>query len=75
MICKKMRVQSWVILRMNKGSFIEAIDASNLSDQTKFRLNEINEVKSYFNSEIWERKVIDKSLVHTLLLLIILTKL
>ena len=29
---------------------------SNLSDQTKFRLNEINKIKDYFNSEIQERK-------------------
>ena len=36
---KKMTVQSWVILRMNKDSSVEAIDASKLSDQTKFRLN------------------------------------
>ena len=29
---------------------------SNLSDQTKFRLNEINKVKDYFISEIPEKK-------------------
>ena len=34
----------------------------NLSDQTKFRLNEINEIKDYFNSEIQERKIISKQL-------------
>ena len=31
-----------------------------LSDQTKFRLNEINEIKDYFNSEIQERKIVGK---------------
>ena len=31
-------------------------------DQTKFRLNEINEIKDYFNSEIQERKAISKKL-------------
>ena len=31
---------------------------SNLSDQTKFRLNEINNIKDYFDSEIQERKII-----------------
>ena len=36
---------------MNNGSSIEAIDASNLTDQAKFRLNEINEIKDYFDSE------------------------
>ena len=25
---------------------------SSLSDQTKFRLNEINKIKDYFNSEV-----------------------
>ena len=34
----------------------------NLSDQTKFRLNEINEIKYYFNSEIQERKTMSKKL-------------
>ena len=33
---------------------------SNLSDQTKFRLNKINKIKNYFNAEIQERKIISK---------------
>ena len=33
-----------------------------LSDQTKFRLNEINKVKDYFNSEIQKRKTMSKKL-------------
>ena len=33
-----------------------------LSDQTKFRLNEINKIKNYFNSEIQERKTLSKKL-------------
>ena len=37
---------------MSKDNSVEAIDASKLSDQTKFRLNEINEIRDYFNSEI-----------------------
>ena len=32
------------------------------SDQTKFRLNEINKTKDYFNSEIQERKTMSKKL-------------
>ena len=47
---------------MNKVSSIEEIDASNLSDQKKFRLNETNEIKDYFNSEIRERKAMNKKL-------------
>ena len=35
---------------------------SNLSDQTKFRLNEINKMKDYFNEEIQERKIMSKNL-------------
>ena len=33
-----------------------------LNDQTKFRLNEINKIKDYFNSEIQERKITSKKL-------------
>ena len=33
-----------------------------LSDQTKFRLNEINKIKDYFNPEIQERKTMSKKL-------------
>ena len=47
---------------MNKGSSVEAIGTSNLSDQTKFRLNEINEVTDYFDLEIQERKILIKKL-------------
>ena len=42
---------------------IEVINTySNLSDQTKFRLNEINKIKDYFNSEIQETKKPSKKL-------------
>ena len=34
----------------------------SLSDQTKFRLNKINKIKYYFNSEIQERKAMFKKL-------------
>ena len=34
----------------------------NLSDQKKFRLNEINKTKDYFNSEIQERKTMSEKL-------------
>ena len=33
-----------------------------LIDQTKFRLNEINKIKDYFNSEIQEKKIMSKKL-------------
>ena len=38
------------------------LDAIPLSDQTKFRVNEINKIKDYFNSEIQERKTMSKKL-------------
>ena len=40
---------------MNKLNSIEKqsnLDAISLSDQAKFRLNKINKIKDYFNSEI-----------------------
>ena len=47
----------------------------SLSDQTKFRLNEINKITAYFNSEIQERKaMVKKNSVNALLLLIMLTR-
>ena len=47
---------------MNKLNSTEIL----LNDQTKFRLNEINKIKDYFNSEIQESKTI--FLVNMLLL-------
>ena len=44
-------------------NFIEATSTySNSSEQTKFRLNEINKVKEYFNLEIQKRKQMTKKL-------------
>ena len=52
-----------VILRMNKCTWIETTDIyPNLSDQNKFKLNEGNKIKDYFNSEIQERKIMNKKL-------------
>ena len=38
------------------------IDKKNLSDQTKFRLDEIKKIESYFNSEIIQSKLRSKKL-------------
>ena len=38
------------------------IDKKNLSDQTKFRLDEIKKIESYFNSEIIQSKLCSKKL-------------
>ena len=32
------------------------IDRANLTDQTKFRLNEIGRIENYFNQEINQKK-------------------
>ena len=37
-------------------------ESQNLNDLTKYRLNEINKIKNYFNSEIQETKAIIKKL-------------
>ena len=46
-----MTMYSWVILRMNAVHSFEGIDASNLSDQTKFRLSKIIKTEDYFKRE------------------------
>ena len=47
---------------MNKVSSIEATGRTNLTDQTKFRLNEISKIENYFNQEITERMLNIKKL-------------
>ena len=41
---------------MNEGSSLEAIDRTNLTEQTKFRLDEISKIENYFHEEINQRK-------------------
>ena len=45
-------------LKMNESNTYSNLNAVPLRDQTKSRLNEIDKIKDYFNSEIQERKVI-----------------
>ena len=47
---------------MNKSNSIEAIDKTNLSEQTKFRLDKISKIKNYFIKEINQRKSCSKKL-------------
>ena len=49
---------------MNKSDPIETqnLNAIPMNDQTKFRLNDINKIKDYFNSETQERRAISKKL-------------
>ena len=41
---------------MNKSNSIGAIDETDLSEQTKLRLNEISKIENYFSEEINQRK-------------------
>ena len=41
---------------MNKSNSIRAIDKTDLSEQTKFRLDEISKIENYFIKEINQRK-------------------
>ena len=47
---------------MTECNSTKSVDISGLSDQTKFRLNEINKIKDNFNSEVQERKIMIKKL-------------
>ena len=47
---------------MNKCNSIEAIDKTDLSEETKFRLDEISKIESHFIEEINQRKSCSKKL-------------
>ena len=47
---------------MNKCNSIEAIDKTDLSEQTKFSLDEISKIENYFIEEINQRKSCSKKL-------------
>ena len=41
---------------MNKSNSIRAIDKTDLSEQTKFQLDEISKIENYFIQETNQRK-------------------
>ena len=47
---------------MNKSNSIEAIDKTNLTNQTRFQLDEISKIENYFIEEINQRKLCSKKL-------------
>ena len=47
---------------MNKSNSIETIDKTNLTNQTKLRLDEISKIEDYFIEEINQRKSCSKKL-------------
>ena len=50
------------IPKMNKSNSIEAIEKTNLTNQTKFRLDEISKIENYVIEEINQRKSCSKKL-------------
>ena len=46
---------------MNKSNSIEAIDITDLSEQTKFRLDEISKIENYFIEKVNQRKSSSKN--------------
>ena len=47
---------------MNESNSIEAIDKTNLINQTKFQLHEISKIENYFIEEVNQRKSCSKKL-------------
>ena len=47
---------------MSKSNSIELIDRTDLSEQRKFRLDEISKIENYFRKEINQRKSCSKKL-------------
>ena len=48
--------------KINKSNSIEAIDRTDLSEETKFSLDEISKIESHFIEEINQRKSCSKKL-------------
>ena len=47
---------------MNESNSMETIDRTNLTEQTKTRLNNLTKIENYFHQEINERKLWSKKL-------------
>ena len=47
---------------MNKSNSVKLIDRTNLTEQTIFRLDKINEIEYYFYQEIDQRKSCSRKL-------------
>ena len=47
---------------MNERNSIKAIDRTNLTEETKFRLDKIYKIENYFHEEINQRKLCSKKL-------------
>ena len=47
---------------MNESNCVLTIDSTNLTEQTKFRLDDISKIENYFHEEINQRKSCSKKL-------------
>ena len=47
---------------MNESNFIEKIDKTKMTEQTKIRLDKITKIENYFHQEINQRKLCSKKL-------------
>ena len=52
MILRKMIVQFCLISKMNKNNSLETIGKTNLSEQTKFLLDEISKIENYLSKKL-----------------------
>ena len=49
---EKVTIEFWNIFKMNESNSIETIDTTNLTDQIKFRLNEISKIEIILNKKL-----------------------
>ena len=49
---EKVTIEFWNILKMNESNSIETIDTTNLTDQIKFRFNEISKIEIILNKKL-----------------------
>ena len=49
---EKVTIEFWNILKMNESNSIETIDTTNLTDQIKFRINEISKIEIILNKKL-----------------------
>ena len=62
MFLRKTMIWFCLISKINECNSIETIDKANLTNQTKFRLDEISKIENYFIEEINQRKSCSKKL-------------
>ena len=51
-----------LISKMNESNSVESVDRTNLTNQTKFQLDEISKIENYFIEELNQRKSCSKKL-------------